>query len=130
MTDYTVLLDQLVDGTLDAGTFRHVDHIGVAYQALAHHEFFDALHIVATGIDRAATRAGATDKFNATITSAFMSLIAERMGQGTHRNAQDFIDRNADLATGAPLKSLYSRARLASDQARRVALMPDLAGVP
>ena len=57
-----------------------------------------------------------------------MSLIAERMGQNAYTNAQDFIDRNPDLATGAPLRAMYSQARLSSDQARRVALMPDLPG--
>ncbi len=126
MTDYARLLDQMATDTLDAATFRHVDHVGVAYQALANHGFFDALHMVATGIDRAATRAGALDKFNATITVAFMCLIAERMAADPYDHAQDFIDRNSDLVTGAPLRALYSPARMVSERARRIALLPDL----
>ncbi len=126
MSDYAELLRQMTKGTLDAGAFCHVDHIGVAYEALAQNTYFEALYLVATGIDKAATKAGATDKFNVTITATFMSLIAERMGQGTYRDAQDFIDRNPDLACGAPLRFLFSTARLASDQARRIALLPDL----
>lgn len=126
MTDYPRLLEKLADDTLDAATFRHADHIGVAYAALSRHGYFDALHMVATGIDRAATRAGATDKFNATITAAFMSLIAERMEQATYSDAQDFMDRNPDLVTGAPLHQMYSQGRLGSDRARRIALSPDL----
>ena len=128
MTKYARQLDELVAATLDASAFRHVDHIGVAYEALMQHSYFDALHLVATGIDRVATKAGATDKFNATITGAFMSLIAERMEARACYNVQEFIDRNPDLTTGAPLKMLYSPARLTSDQARRVALLPDLTG--
>jgi len=128
MSDYARQLDELINDTLDAGGFRHVDHIGVAYEALDRNGFFDALHIVAKGIDNAATRAGATDKFNATITAAFMSIIAERMEAQDYRDAQDFIDRNPDLVAGKPLKGFYSRERLVSDQARRVALMPDLVG--
>ncbi|PCH71875.1 MAG: hypothetical protein COC12_07130 [Rhodobacteraceae bacterium] len=126
MTDYARLLNQLTTDTLDAATFRHVDHLGVAYQALANSGFFDALHTVATGIDRAATRAGALDKFNATITVAFMCLIAERMVANPYDNAQDFIDRNPDLVTGAPLRALYSPERMTSARARRIALLPDL----
>lgn len=129
MSDYARQLDELINDTLDAGAFRHVDHIGVAYEALERHVFFDALHIVAKGITKAAARAGATDKFNATITAAFMSIIAERMEKGAYDGAQDFIDRNPDLVSCAPLKGLYSRDRLVSDQARRVALMPDLVGM-
>jgi len=126
MSDYAELLRQMTKGTLDAGAFCHADHIGVAYEALAHSTYFEALYMVAAGIDNAATRAGATDKFNATITATFMSLIAERMGQGKYQDAQDFIDRNPDLVRGTPLRSLFSTARLASDQARRIALLPDL----
>ena len=125
MTDFAKLLEQMKNDTLDAGAFRHVDHIGVAYEALDRHSFFDALHMVATGIDRAARRAGALDKFNATITATFMSLIAERMGAEDYHNAQDFINRNTDLARGTPLRVLYSSARLNSDQARLIALLPD-----
>lgn len=44
MSDYTELLDQMAKGTLDAGAFRHMDHIGVAYEALASNPFFDTLY--------------------------------------------------------------------------------------
>jgi hypothetical protein len=57
-----------------------------------------------------------------------MSLIAERMEAQARCNALDFTDRKPDLTTGAPLRALYSHARLTSDQARRVVLLPDLAG--
>ncbi len=126
MTGYAQLLDRMADGTLDAGRFGHVDHIGVAYEALRRFSYFEALATVAKGIDDAAKRAGATDKFNATVTAAYMSLIAERMDERHYDNARDFIDRNPDLTGGAPLRALYSPARLASGRARRLALLPDL----
>ena len=127
MTDYNDLLDQLCTNSLDASTFRHEDHIGVAYEALTRYGFFEALYLVATGIERAAMRAGAMDKFHATITLAFMSLIAERIGMAAYSDARDFIGRNGDLRQGAPLRALYSPERLASDRARQVALLPDRA---
>lgn len=125
MTDYARLLQALKNGTLDAAGFSHRDHIGVAFQALTQHGFFQAAEIVASGISGAADRAGATGKFHATITLAYMSLIAERMAQGRYDNAHAFIDAHPELTSGAALRDLYSRDRLSSEQARRIGLLPD-----
>ena len=48
-------------------------------------------------------RAGVPDKFNATMTWAYMSLIAERMRTTEHQSAEEFIDRNPDIASSAAL---------------------------
>ncbi len=130
MSRHADLLRQMVEGTLDARDFGHGDHVGVTFEALRRHPFFEALHIVADGIDAAARRAGAKDKFNATITLAFVCLIAERMDTAPRLSAQAFIDANPDLTAGAPLRALYSPERLGSARARRVALLPDRAGMP
>jgi len=127
MTDYAKLYDDLTNGTLDAATFRHADHIGVAHQALTRAGFFDAVTTVANGIAAAAQRAGADGKFNATITFAYMSLIAERMARMPKMSTQDFIAANPDLASGQAVRRLYSAGRMTSDTARDIALLPDLA---
>ena len=125
MTDYENLYDELVNGTLDAATFRHVDHIGVAHQALTRAGFFDAVATVANGIAAAARRAGADSKFNATITFAYMSLIAERMAQMPGASTHDFIAANPDLISGEAVRRFYSTRRMTSDTAREIALLPD-----
>lgn len=123
--DYFRKLQKLSSGTLDPREFRHLDHIGVAYEALSRHDFFEAAFELASGIRRLAARAGAPDAFNATMTWAYLSLIAERMQTTEHRGAEDFIERNPDIADWAVLASLYSKRRLTSDLARSTVLLPD-----
>ena len=126
---YADLLGQMRDDTLHACDFGHADHIGVAYQALEEEPFFEALALFARGIQGAASRAGAGDKFNATVTLVYMSLIAERRASGQYRDADDFIARNTDLGAKGLLNEWYSADRLDSSMARQVALMPDRAAV-
>ena len=122
---YRSKLDRLVRNELDPSDFAHVDHLGVAYEALAIHGYADAVQKVYAGIRAMAERAGAPEKANATITWAFMSLIAERMHTMRYANAEDFIARNPDLRRGDAIAQWYSPARLRSDLARTVALLPD-----
>lgn len=123
--DYFGKLRALGAGTLDPGDFSHLDHIGVAYEALSRHDFFEAASGVAAGIRGLAERAGASDKFNATITWAYLSLIAERMRTTEHSGAVDFIMRNPDIVGPGALAPWYSKQRLTSDLARSTVLLPD-----
>lgn len=93
---------------------------------LRRHAFLTAAYRYADIINTVATRAGAGDKFNATITVAFLSIIAERMNQRDYDDAQDFMANNRDLLTQNPLTSLYSRERIMSAEARKSFLLPDL----
>ena len=124
-TDYSSMLRDLTSGTLAPEGFSHADHVGVAYEALSRSDFFDAAAQIATGLRTLAHRAGVPGKFNATITWAFLSLIAERMARTGHRDAADFLRRNPDLTDRGALRLPYSAERLASDLARSVALLPD-----
>ena len=123
--DYREKLRRLTDGSLAPADFSHADHIGVAYEALSANDFFAAAEMIASAIRALTERAGVPGKFNATITLAFLSLIAERMATTDHTDAASFIERNADLASGAALAPWYSKRRLSSDLARSVALLPD-----
>ena len=123
--DCSEKLDRLRAGTLDPAEFSHLDHIGVAYEAITRYDFLEAARIVADGIRHLAEAAGDPMKFNATITLAFMSVIAERMGQARYADAAAFIEDNPDLATRAALAPWYSAERLTSDLARSVLLLPD-----
>ena len=131
MTDkFSNLLNQMRTDSLHACDFSHADHIGVAFQALEEEPFFEALALFARGIQGAADRSGAHDKFSATVTLAFMSLIAERRLADDYADAADFVRRNGDLRRKGLLDAWYSPARLASPAAREIALLPDRAGVP
>ena len=129
-TKYEMLLDAMRRDDLHACDFGHADHVGVAYQALEEMEFFDALALFARGIRGAAERAGATGKFSATVTLAYMSLIAERRATGTYSDADDFVARNPDLGAPGLLGRWYSPEVLDSALAREVVVMPDRVSPP
>lgn len=111
--------------SLDATAFRHRDHVGVAYEMLRSYDFMEASARYAEGLRFLATSAGAPDKFNATITLAFLSLIAERMRTTEHADYDGFISRNRDLLSKDVLEKWYTSERLRSDLARSVFLLPD-----
>ena len=125
MADYKAMLEDFECGEIDPGGFRHADHVGVAYEALARHGFFKALQIYADGLMALVEKAGVPEKFNATVTFAYMSVIAERMHRQPSASAAVFIAANPELLSGEVL-SRYSPARLQSELARQVALLPDL----
>ena len=124
---YRSKLLRLVANDIDPSEFTHRDHVGVAYEALAAHDFAEAVQRVYTGIRAMAARADVPQKANATITWAFMSLIAERMGTTQHTDAANFISMNPDLCHAGAVARWYSPERLGSDLARSVALLPDRA---
>ena len=123
--DYVELTKSFEVCDIDAGTFTHCDHVGVAYEMLCTYSFLDAVTKYANCINVIATRAGAAQKFNVTITIAFLSLIAERIKLTEHDTYQDFIAKNPDLLSADVLQRWYSADRLQSDLARKVFLMPD-----
>jgi hypothetical protein len=113
---------------LDNTAFRHADHVRIAYEMLKAHDFIEASARYAANIRHLAARAGAPDKYNVTITFAFMSLIAERMETTDHVDYKSFIAANSELTSKDVLQKWYSPARLLSDRARRVFLLPDAGG--
>jgi hypothetical protein len=124
MTDYKAMLELFERGDVDPCSFRHSDHVGVAYEALMRHGFFKALQIYAQGLATLVEKAGVPEKFNATVTFAYMSVIAERMHRRPSPSAGAFIAANPEILSGAVL-SRYSSARLEDDLAKTIALLPD-----
>lgn len=112
-------------GEINPAGFGHLDHVRVAYELLNRQDFFDAASDYAAGIRCIAVKAGVPEKYNATITLAYLSLIAERMGCAAHVDCDDFVTRNPDLLTMETLGRLYSTERLQSDLARTRFLLPD-----
>jgi hypothetical protein len=66
MTDYFDKLQRLRAGTLDPKDFSHTDHVGAAYEALARHDYMEAVSIISGGIRKLAAAAGDPSKYNAT----------------------------------------------------------------
>ncbi|WP_282152292.1 hypothetical protein [Ruegeria atlantica] len=112
---------------IDNTTFGHAEHVQVAYDLLRKYDFIDAAAIYAKGIRTLAAKAGAPDKFNLTITYAFMSLIAERLASSQSSTFEAFIAENPDLMAKTTLSQWYPQERLNSALARRIFLLPDVA---
>ncbi|WP_108860056.1 hypothetical protein [Ruegeria sp. Alg231-54] len=112
---------------IDNTTFGHAEHVQVAYDLLRKYDFIDAAAIYAKGIRTLAAKAGAQDKFNLTITYAFMSLIAERLASSQSSAFEAFIAENPDLMAKTALSQWYPQERLNSALARRIFLLPDVA---
>jgi len=125
--DYKELTRSFEAQKIDPAAFRHMDHVGVAYEMLQKYDFLHATIEYARNIRMLATAAGVPEKFNTTITLAFMSLIAERMRTTPHTNYDQFLSENADLLNRDVLGRWYSAKRLESETARQVFLMPDIA---
>ncbi|MEM7225782.1 MAG: hypothetical protein AAF495_22580 [Pseudomonadota bacterium] len=118
-------IDPAFAARLAAGEgFSHRDHIAVATELLAAHDFLEAAQRYSAGIRAIAAEAGQPEKFNTTITLAFLSLIAEHMASGPYEDAEDFIDRNPELLARGLLEAWYPAERLASPLARELFLMP------
>ena len=111
---------------LDPVAFSHADHVEMACEMLRAYGFADACAKYSSAIQALARKANAPKKFNATITFAFMSLIAERMATVPHEDYQDFIAKNMDLRSKTVLEKWYSPERLNSEMARQVFVLPDM----
>ena len=122
------LLEQFEAREIDAATFRHEQHVEVAFEMLEKYSFLEASHQYSHGINTLATNAGAADKFNVTITFAFLSVIAERKAQMPDADLDTFLRENPDLLDRHLLNTWYSDERLSSVDARQRFLLPDRPG--
>ncbi len=109
---------------IDNAMFGHAEHVQVAYDLLRKYDFIDAAAIYAKGIRALAVNACAPDKFNLTITYAFMSLIAERLSKTQADDFESFAQENADLMAKTVLNQWYSSERLNTQLARDIFLLP------
>lgn len=111
-------------GLLDADRFDHQEHARLAFELLRRHDFIDAVHRFAGGLQRMTARLGVPQKFHVTITIAFASLIAERMDAQRDADWPEFRAANPDLLERGALLRHYDSALLADDRARRLFLLP------
>ncbi|MEZ5725940.1 MAG: hypothetical protein R3E47_12810 [Paracoccaceae bacterium] len=112
---------------IDNSAFHHAEHVRVAFDLLQKYDFIDAAATYAKGIRTIATKAGAPQKFNLTITYAFMSLIAERLALFPASEFEVFVSANPDLLSKNLLEKWYGDERLHTELARTVFLLPEVA---
>ena len=113
---------------ISAPDFHHEDHVRVAYEMLDTYDFVDACSRYANTIQAMANGVGVPEKFNVTITFAFMSLVAERKAVFEGVGLEAFLKANPDLLDRKVLQAWYTDERLASPDARNSFPLPDRKG--
>lgn len=121
------LILRFEDLTLDPRSFRHAEHVRLAFAFLKHLDLFEALERYRRGLKGLAEHHGAPRKYHETVTCGMMVLVHERMvtrpGDGSW---QGFVDENPDLLRwldGAFFEH-YPREVLQSELARSTFVLP------
>ena len=112
---------------IEHARFDHAGHVKAAFTLLRDKPFLEAAEIYCEDIRKRAGEAGHPEKFNLTITLAFLSLIAEHIADDPDTDWESFIARNPVLLDKTLLTRWYTADRLWSDAARRTFLMPEAA---
>jgi len=113
------------------GSFRHREHIHLAYLAVQRHGADRAAGVVTGWIRHLAAYQRAPQKFNATVTRAWTEIVAHHMAvapPGT--DFASFADRYPALLDKRLLTRHYTARTLASPASRTGWTEPDLAPFP
>ncbi|MGW6709087.1 hypothetical protein ACWGDE_29945 [Streptomyces sp. NPDC054956] len=116
-----------------ADRFGHRQHVQLTWLAVRRHGVPSAATLVAEGIQRTATAAGAPQKYHATLTRAWVELVGHHATRAPAGDAEDFdafADRNPDLLDKDLLARFYRPGTLAAPEARTTWVEPDLAPFP
>ena len=113
------------------GPFGHREHIHLAYIAVQRYGPGRATAMVAGWIKQLAAYHRAPQKFNATVTRAWVEIVAHHMAADPSAgDFASFADRYPPLLDKRLLTRHYSSRALASPAARTGWLEPDLAAFP
>ena len=113
-----------------AGRFGHRQHVHVTWLAVREFGIDAAVDIISEGIQRTARYAGAPQKYNATVSRAWVELIGHHAQHDRTADFDAFADGNSPLLDKALLARFYRSSTLAGGAARSGWVEPDLAPFP
>lgn len=118
---------QFEGGEIAPENFHHCDHVRLAFAYLNNYSVLAALEKFSCALKKFAAVAGKSDRYNETITYAYLFLIRERMERGGATDWENFSNQNPDLLSwrNGILDRYYEESTLKSDLARRVFVFPD-----
>lgn len=126
--ELTAILAEIVP---PGGAFRHREHIHLAYIAVRRYGPGRATPVVAGWLKHLAAYHRAPQKFHATVTRAWVEIVAHHMAAGPCApDFASFADRYPPLMDKRLLTKHYSSRLLASAAAKTGWLEPDLAAFP
>jgi hypothetical protein len=113
-----------------ADRFGHRQHIHLTWLAVRRYGIGTATALVSDGIQRTARYAGAPQKYHATVTRAWVTLVGHHVAASNDDDFAVFADRNPDLFDKRLLARHYRSSTLASVAARSGWVPPDLRPLP
>lgn len=118
---------QFERGEIAPENFHHRDHVRLAFAYLSHCPVLIALERFSCALKNFAIKAGKADRYNETVTYAYLFLIRERMARCGSTDWEGFAEQNSDLLVwrNGILDQYYEESTLKSEFARRVFVMPD-----
>ncbi|TDE33974.1 hypothetical protein [Actinomadura sp. 6K520] len=125
------LFDELMaEVTAATEHFDHRAHLHLTWLAVHRVGMPAAIGLVSEGIQRTARYAGVPQKYHATVSRAWVELVAHHAAEHATPDFAVFIDRHPALLDKRLLARFYRSRTLAGTQARTGWVEPDLAPFP
>lgn len=123
--------DQLMAEVMAAADrFGHRQHIHLTYLAVQNYGTGEAITLISDGIQRTARYAGAPQKYNATVSRAWVEIVAHHAEGSESADFSAFAAEHPALLDKRLLTRHYRSSTLSSDEARTGWVEPDLAPFP
>ncbi|MFD7157564.1 hypothetical protein ACFV9C_23400 [Kribbella sp. NPDC059898] len=113
-----------------AERFGHREHVRLTWFAVRRYGTTDAVDLIGEGIQRTARYAGVPQKYNATVSRAWVELTAYHMGEVPGESFDELVGRNPGLLDKRLLTHFYHSRTLASPDARTGWVEPDVRPFP
>ena len=113
-----------------AQRFGHRQHVQLTWLAVRRCGMPKAISLVSDGIQRTARYAGAPQKYHATVSRAWVELVAYHVNERPEPDFDAFVEHHSALLDKRLLSRFYRSATLAAPSARDGWVEPDLAPFP
>jgi hypothetical protein len=113
-----------------ADRFGHRQHVHLTWLAVRRCGTPAAIRLVSDGLQGLTRYAGAPQKYNATVSRAWVELVGHHAGQSDTADFDTFTGQHPALLNKKLLGRFYSSRTLASPAARTSWVEPDLAPFP
>jgi hypothetical protein len=125
-----VFEELMAEVTAASERFDHRAHVHLTWLAVRRVGMPAAIQLVSDGIRRTARYAGAPQKYHATVSRAWVELVAHHVGDQAAPDFGAFLARHPALLDKRLLTRFYRSATLATAEARTSWVEPDLAPFP
>jgi hypothetical protein len=122
--DADALVERFLNLKIAASDFTHDLHVAVGWALLRRMHYVEALACCTATIKAMAEREGAPQKFNTTITVAYLALIDGHLRETPDATWPEFIAAHPKLMDKTLLARWYPAETLRSPEARATFVMP------